>query len=134
MRAHELVAEWKEHIAEGGTLTLKQYRSQYGKIGLAADSGPVEVYDGEPDDNLEEEIWGTREPEEQFDEEDHPVVVAKPQSKKGPSKKEQARVIYNDIAGKGHGRKMTIQRFIDVLGLSKAGASTYYSNFKLNKW
>ena len=41
---------------------------------------------------------------------------------------ERALVIYQDLAGKGHGRKMTIQRFIDVLGMTKAGASTYYYN------
>ena len=50
------------------------------------------------------------------------------------SKKEQAIILYNDIAGKGHGRKMTLQRFMDVLGMSKAGASTYYQNIKSGKW
>lgn len=51
-----------------------------------------------------------------------------------PTKKEQAITIYGDIAGRGHGRKITIQRFMDVLGMSKATASTYYQNIKSGKW
>ena len=50
------------------------------------------------------------------------------------TKKAEAISIYNDIAGKGHGRKMTIQRFIDVLRMNPATASTYYQNIKSGKW
>ena len=50
------------------------------------------------------------------------------------SKKEQAIVIFNDVYGRGHGRKATLQRFMDVLGMSKAGASTYFQNIKSGKW
>ena len=55
-----------------------------------------------------------------------PAPAAK--APKAGSKMERALVIYKDLAGKGHGRKMTIQRFMDVLDMSKAGASTYYYN------
>lgn len=65
------------------------------------------------------------------------VVAAEPEKKAvtrtrngGPSKKEQALQIYRDLAGKGHGKDMTIQRFMDVLGMSKAGATTYFYTCK----
>lgn len=48
----------------------------------------------------------------------------------GPTKFEQALVIYNDLAGKGHGKDVTIQRFMDVLGMTVAGATTYFYNCK----
>ncbi len=56
------------------------------------------------------------------------------QEQKKLSKKEQAIVIFNDVYGRGHGRKATLQRFMDVLGMSKAGASTYFQNIKSGKW
>lgn len=63
--------------------------------------------------------------------EEHEAVHAKKsKAEKGPSKLDQARIIYDDLAGKGHGRKDTIQRFIDVLNMTPAGASTYFANIK----
>ena len=48
----------------------------------------------------------------------------------GTSKKEKALVIVRDLFGKGHSRKMTILRMMDVLGMTKAGASTYFYTAK----
>lgn len=47
-----------------------------------------------------------------------------------PTKKELALQLYRDLAGKGHGKAVTVQRFQDVLGMSLAGATTYYYNCK----
>lgn len=44
----------------------------------------------------------------------------------GPTKKEQALILVRDTWGKGHGKDVAIQRIIDVLGMSKAGATTYF--------
>jgi hypothetical protein len=69
-----------------------------------------------------------------------PAPVAKPAPKApkatrksssgGPTKKEQALILVRDIYGKGHGKDMAIQRIQDVLGMSKAGATTYFYNAK----
>lgn len=136
MRAHELVQEWKEF---GNGLTLTEYKQQYsGKIGLGSkvedSSDPdIDEVDGMVEE-MEARVWG-REDINDIDPsvDDEPVAPVK---KNGQvlSKKNQARVIFNDIAGRGHGRKMTIQRFMDVLGMSKTGASTYYHNFNSGKW
>ena len=52
----------------------------------------------------------------------------------GPSKAEQAmkimEVMWKDIQAGKVKRKDVIHRFIDEVGLTKAGASTYYSNCK----
>ncbi len=50
-------------------------------------------------------------------------------TKKG-SKKEKALIIVQDLFGKGHGKDATIQRLIDVLEMSPAGAQTYFYNAK----
>jgi len=34
------------------------------------------------------------------------------------------------VYGKGHGKEATIQRIVDVLGMSPAGAQTYFYNAK----
>lgn len=49
-----------------------------------------------------------------------------------PSKKDQAIIIYRDLFGKGHGKDATIQRFQDVLDMTKAGATTYFYIAKRN--
>lgn len=124
MRAHELVQEWKAHIEENGFMSLGEFRAYRGcRVGLSATAERVDIGS---DDDLDEIELAIEDREQRAAKKTQPV--------KKFSKKDQARIIYDDIAGKGHGRKMTIQRFIDVLGLSPAGASTYYSNFKLNKW
>ncbi len=46
------------------------------------------------------------------------------------TKKQQAMIIFQDLYGKGHGKEVTIQRFIDVLNMTPAGASTYFYNCK----
>lgn len=46
------------------------------------------------------------------------------------TKKEQALALVRDTYGKGHGRDVAVQRIIDVLGMSKAGATTYFYNAK----
>lgn len=46
------------------------------------------------------------------------------------TKKEQALVLVRDTYGKGHGKAIAIQRLQDVLGMSKAGATTYFYNAK----
>lgn len=46
----------------------------------------------------------------------------------GPSKKDQAQTIYNEL--RAHGRDVIVQRFIDVLGMTKSGANTYFYNCK----
>lgn len=46
------------------------------------------------------------------------------------TKKEQALVLVRDTYGKGHGKAIAIQRIMDVLGMSKAGATTYFYNAK----
>ena len=59
---------------------------------------------------------------------DEPVKTTR-QPKKG-SKKEKALIIVQDVYGKGHGKEATIQRIVDVLGMSPAGAQTYFYNAK----
>lgn len=61
------------------------------------------------------------------------VIQARPKKERvarvkreGPSKKEQAMQIYRDLILKGHGRKIFVHRCIDVLGMTKAGAMTYF--------
>ncbi|RLC84248.1 MAG: hypothetical protein DRI37_09270 [Chloroflexi bacterium] len=90
----------------------------------------ISVDDGTFTSATKPKNWGERTPA--------PVVVkvepVTPQPERNrreagqPSKKEQAMIIYNDVFGRGHGKKITIQRFMDVLGMSKAGASTYFYN------
>lgn len=64
-----------------------------------------------------------------------PETVAQEDKKpKGPSKADRARKIMEEMwdelqAGKVK-RKDVIQRFVGEVGLTKAGASTYYGNIK----
>lgn len=53
-----------------------------------------------------------------------------PKQPKSGTKRAKALTIVQDIYGKGHGREITIQRIIDVLGMSRAGATTYFYNAK----
>ena len=46
------------------------------------------------------------------------------------SKKERALLIFADVAANGGARKQTIERFVNELGMSAPGASTYYQNCK----
>lgn len=65
-------------------------------------------------------------------------VKAKPTTKPAASKeakvnkKADARAIFVKMAGQK--RKEVITAFVDTVGLSTAGASTYYQNFKSGTW
>ena len=64
-----------------------------------------------------------------------PETISKRRKKKdGPSKADQAMKImeamWKDILSGKVKQKDVIQRFIDEVGLTKAGASTYYGNIK----
>ena len=64
---------------------------------------------------------------------DRPKRPTAPRTPKAPAagtKKAQALTIYQDIVGRGHGKDTCIQRFMDVLNMSKSGATTYYYNCK----
>lgn len=50
----------------------------------------------------------------------------------GPSKKEQSAAIYT--ANVEEGRGAVIKALVEELGMTKAGAGTYYNNFKSGKW
>jgi len=56
--------------------------------------------------------------------------VAKTETK--VNKKADARAIFVKLVGKK--RKEVITAFVDTVGLSAAGASTYYQNFKSGVW
>jgi len=58
------------------------------------------------------------------------TVVRAAKAAKPGSKREKALIIVRDLFGKGHGKEMTVQRLIDVLGMSPAGAQTYFYNAK----
>lgn len=46
------------------------------------------------------------------------------------SKKAAAQLIYSEMTASGHPRKEIIERMVTEAGLTKAGAATYYTNFK----
>ena len=52
--------------------------------------------------------------------------------KEGPTKKDLAREVWAEMAGMK--RALVINAMMARAGLSKAGASTYYQNFKGGKW
>lgn len=67
-----------------------------------------------------------------------PEVVKAGKAKKGARKVLALRVYNEQIAGKVEAKEMTRKEAIAILmtevGLSAAGASTYYANFKSGKW
>jgi len=48
----------------------------------------------------------------------------------GESKMDKATKIYLDLTGRGLPRKAVMESFINDVGLTKAGASTYYQTIK----
>lgn len=58
-------------------------------------------------------------------EKEHPTL---PKNNESSSKAERARAIYINLHKAGKTRKDIIKEFIDVVGLTKAGAATYYQN------
>lgn len=73
---------------------------------------------------IEENPWHWAQPED-----DEPKLDARgnPKRKKGAKQEEAAR-IYNEL--KGGEKKDIIQRFMDDLDMSKAGATTYFYNMR----
>lgn len=59
-----------------------------------------------------------------------PAPKRKRRSSGKATKKEQAMTLYRDLVEKGHGKDVFIQRLQDVLGMTPAGATTYYYNCK----
>ncbi|WP_415878405.1 hypothetical protein [Methylomonas sp. TEB] len=51
-------------------------------------------------------------------------------AEKQPSKMDKAKVIYEQLTTEGKGRKEIIDAFIKEVGLTKAGAPTYYQTIK----
>ena len=50
------------------------------------------------------------------------------------SKKEQARALFAECMEQSMSRKQIIEQFVQQLGMTPAGASTYHANFKSSKW
>ena len=94
------------------------------------ENNDVEIEDFDADDTVEEDTTVPA-PIVTATEDTKPAPAKKaPAADKGPSKKERALAIYNEMSDKGHARKDIIAAFMDQLSMSKAGASTYYQNCK----
>lgn len=63
-----------------------------------------------------------------------PEVVKAGKAKKGARKVLGLRVYKDKIEGKDLKRKEAVAILVDEVGLTPAGASTYYANFKSGKW
>lgn len=55
---------------------------------------------------------------------------AKKRKRSGPSKIDQARAIYKTMSNGNRTRKETIGRFVNEIGMTPAGAATYYAKIK----
>lgn len=84
---------------------------------------------------IEEMAWSFVESENKAEIENaDPELVKAGRAKKGAKKVLALKIYKSKIKGKDLTRKESIAVLMEEIGLSAAGASTYYANFKNGKW